>query len=168
MPLSMYQASVPVFLHGFANLSSILDKGLAFSGEQGVDPDALVQARLAEDMGPLSSQVQRASDTAKSCVARLAGVDIPSFEDKEATFPELQERIARTVAFLGTVSAEQIDGAEDKEVLLNTRAQSFAFKGQDFLLRHSLPNFFFHVTTAYGILRHTGAPLGKLDYLGHR
>jgi hypothetical protein len=164
----MYQASVPVFLHGFANLSAILDKGLAFADEQGVDPDALVQARLIEDMGPLSSQVQRASDTAKGCAARLAGIDMPSFEDNETTFPELQDRISRTVAFLQTVRPEQIDGSEERDVLLTAGKQSFAFKGQEFLLQHALPNFFFHVTTAYDILRHKGVPVGKRDYLGRR
>jgi uncharacterized protein len=167
MSITMYQASVPVFLRGFDNLSAILDKGLAFAGEQGVDPEALVQARLIGDMGPLASQVQRASDTAKSCAARLAGVDNPSFEDNEASFPELHDRISRTVAFLQSIRPEQIDGTEDKEILLNTRREAFTFTGQDFLLRHSLPNFFFHVTTAYDILRHKGVPLGKMDYLRH-
>ncbi|MGQ4272659.1 DUF1993 domain-containing protein [Terrihabitans sp. B22-R8] len=163
----MYQASVPVFVRTFGNLAKIMDRGVAHAEETGLDAVDLIEARLTESMGPLRSQVQWASDTAKSCAARLAGIEIPSYPDTETTFPELKARIAKTIAFLESIDPAQIDGSESREVLLNTRRQTFTFQGQDFLLRHSLPNFFFHVTTAYDILRHKGVPLSKNDYLGH-
>ena len=161
MPLSMYQASIPLFVRGFNNLSAVLQKGEAHP-----DAAALVEARLAPDMFTLAGQVQRASDTAKGCAARLAGIDNPSFADTETTFAQLQERIARTVAFLQGVKREQIDGSEDKPIVLKAGSTTLDFTGTSYLLGFVVPNFYFHVTTAYDILRHKGVGVGKLDYLG--
>jgi hypothetical protein len=162
----MYQTSVPVFLHAFANLSAILDKGAEFAISQKLDPAQLLEARLFEDMYPLPQQIQRASDSAKGCAARLAGIDAPKMEDNEKTFADLQARIAKTVEFLKSVKPAQIDGSETRDITLNAGKTTLQFKGADYLLRFALPNFFFHVTTAYDILRHKGVPLGKMDYLG--
>lgn len=167
MPLSMYEASIPVFTRSFGNLSMILAKGLAHAEAQKLDPAAMIEARLIADMDPLRTQIQRASDTAKGCAARLAGTESPKFEDNEKTFPELQARIEKTVAFLKTVKPEQIDGSEQRVITLNIGKQPVSFKGQNYLLNFALPNFFFHVTTAYDILRHNGVLIGKLDYLGN-
>lgn len=166
MSLSMYQASVPVFIHAFENLSKILDKGLALAVEKKIDPSVLVNARLAPDMLPLSKQIQIASDGAKGCGARLAGIEVPSYEDNETTFEELQARIAKTVAFLKTLKAEQIDGSEDKDIVLKIGGQDRTFKGQPYLLSFVLPNLYFHVSIAYAILRHNGVQIGKKDFLG--
>lgn len=167
MSISMYQASVPVFVRGLGNLAAILDKASAHAESKDIDPAALTAARLYPDMFPLARQVQIASDTAKGAAARLAGVDIPSFPDTEATFSELRERIAKTIAFLDGFDAAQFDGSEAREVILKTRTRGdLHFTGQNYLLQHALPNFFFHVTTAYDILRHNGVELGKADYLG--
>ncbi|WP_029043308.1 MULTISPECIES: DUF1993 domain-containing protein [Cupriavidus] len=166
MSLSMYEASIPVFLRAFGNLSAILDKGAAFAQAQGMDPSDLIQTRLVADMDPLPAQVQRASDSAKGCAARLAGIEMPSFADNEATFPELQERIARTVAFLKTIQPAQLEGSDTRIVELKLRPEPVKFDGKSYLLGFALPNFFFHVTTAYDILRHKGVPIGKRDYLG--
>lgn len=161
MPLSMYQASIPLLVRGLGNLSAVLEKGAAHP-----DAAALVEARLAPDMFTLAGQVQRASDTAKGCAARLAGIDNPSFADTETTFAQLQERIAETVAFLQGVKPEQIDGSEDKPIALKAGPTTLNFTGTSYLLGFVLPNFYFHVTTAYDILRHKGVGVGKLDYLG--
>jgi len=161
MPLSMYQASIPLLVRGLDNLSAVLKKGEAHP-----DAAALVEARLAPDMFTLAGQVQRASDTAKGCAARLAGIDNPSFADTETTFAQLQERIARTVAFLQGVKPEQIDGSEDKPIVLKAGPATLNFTGTSYLLGFVVPNFYFHVTTAYDILRHKGVGVGKLDYLG--
>ena len=161
MPLSMYQASIPLLVRGLDNLSAVLKKGEAHP-----DAAALVEARLAPDMFTLAGQVQRASDTAKGCAARLAGIDNPSFADTETTFAQLQERIARTVAFLQGVKREQIDGSEDKPIVLKAGPTTLNFTGTSYLLGFVVPNFYFHVTTAYDILRHKGVGVGKLDYLG--
>jgi hypothetical protein len=166
MSLSMYQAFVPPVVHQFSALSKILAKGEAFAGEKGIDPATLTEARLAEDMFPLARQVQVASDIIKGGVARLAGIDIPSFPDTETTFAELQERIARTIAFVESVSADRIDGSEQKTVTLKAGEQEFPFIGQDYLLQFVLPNFYFHITTAYALLRQAGVPIGKRDFLG--
>ncbi len=166
MSLSMYQASVPVFLRYLSNLSAILDKAAKFAEARKIDPSILVNARLAPDMFPLSRQIQIATDAAKGCSARLAGVEVPSFADTESTFPELQERIAKTVAFLKSLNAAQIDGSEQKQIHLKAGTRELDFKGQDYLLFFALPNLFFHITTAYDILRHNGLEIGKIDYLG--
>ncbi len=163
MTLSMYQASVPVFKRALTNLSHILTKG----EEHGGDKDALLKMCLAPDMYPLTRQVQIASDAAKSGAARLGGVDVPSFPDTETTFAELQARIARTIAFIETVPAAQIDGTEDKSIVMKfPLTGEVTFTGQFFLFGFILPNIFFHVTTTYAILRHAGVPLGKMDYIG--
>lgn len=167
MTLSMYQASVPVFLRAFDNLSTILDKGAAFAVAKKIDPSVLINARLAPDMFALARQVQIVSDTTKGCVARLAGIPIPSFTDTETTFPELKERIAKTAAFVKTVSAAQIDGSEGKPINMKVGpTMELSFTGQSYLLTFVLPNLFFHVTAVYAILRHNGVEVGKADYLG--
>ena len=166
MTISMYQASVPVFLRQFSALSAILDKGVAFAASTGMDESELIDTRLAPDMAALPKQIQIASDSAKGCVSRLAGVDAPSFSDDETTFPELQARIAKTVAYLNTFTPEQLDGTEAKQIELKFGANAITLDGQSFLLHFALPNFFFHVTTAYGILRHSGVAIGKMDFLG--
>ncbi len=166
MALSMYDVSVPAFIRALTNLSAILDKGAAHAQAQGMDAQELIQTRLVADMDPLSSQVQRASDSAKGCVARLAGIEIPSYPDNETTFPELQERIAKTVGFLKTIRPEQLDGSETRVVELKLRGGPVTFDGKSYLLGFVLPNFYFHVTTAYDILRHKGVQIGKMDYLG--
>lgn len=168
MSLSMYQASIPVFIRMLGNLSSILDKAAAHSETKKIDPMVLIKDRLAPDMLPFSFQVQTASDLAKGCAARLAGIDVPSFADTEATFPELKARIAKTVTFLQTVTAAQIDGTEERTIILKMRSGERKYQGQDYLLEFVLPNFYFHITTAYAILRHNGVELGKADFLGGR
>ncbi|KYG01842.1 DUF1993 domain-containing protein [Sorangium sp. So ce296] len=166
MAISMYQASVPVLVRGLNNLSAILKKAEAYAEAKKIEPRVLLDARLAPDMLPLTRQIQIASDSAKGCGARLAAVDVPKYEDNEASFDDLQARIAKTIAFLNTLKAEQIDGSEDREVTIPTRDQPMKFKGLPYLLGFVLPNFFFHVTTAYAILRHNGLDIGKMDYLG--
>lgn len=166
MTLSMYQASVPVFLRAFGNLTAILKKAAAHAEEKKIDPSALLQARLFPDMFPLARQVQIATDTAKGCAARLAGLEPPRYEDTEAGFAELLSRIEKTCTYVQSVTPEQIDGSEARPVSLKLRGQTVAFSGAAYLLNFALPNFFFHVTTAYDILRHNGVQLGKQDYLG--
>ena len=161
MSLSMYQVSIPVLVRGFDALSAVLKKGEAHP-----DAAALVEARLAPDMFTLAGQVQRATDTAKGCAARLAGIDNPSFPDTETTFAQLQERIAKTVEFVQGVKPEQIDGSEDKPISFKAGPAILNFTGASYLFTFVVPNFFFHVTTAYDILRHKGVQVGKMDYLG--
>ena len=168
MPLSMYQASLPVFIRALTNLSAILDKGAAFAEAKKIDPAILVNARLAADMFPLARQVQIATDVSKGAAARLAGVEVPSYEDKEATFPELKERIAKTIAFLKTLKPEQIDGTEEKPIQLKVGGQDLTFTGQNYLLHFAIPNVFFHETATYAILRENGVELGKRDFLGNQ
>lgn len=166
MSLSMYSASIPVLVRMLGNLSAILHKAEAYAAERKIEPSVLLNARLAPDMLPLVSQVQIASDNAKGCAARLAGLDIPSYADTESSFAELQARIAKTQAFLGSVTAAQVDGSEGKSITLNFPGMELKFSGQDYLLNFVLPNFYFHVTTAYAILRHNGLDIGKMDFLG--
>jgi hypothetical protein len=166
MTLSMHQASVPVFMRGLENLAAILAKGAAHAEAKKIDPAVFVSARLAPDMLALARQVQIASDAAKGCVARLAGVEVPSFADTETTFPELQARIAKTIDFVKGFTAAQIDGSEERTCILKTRNDEIKLRGQDYLFKLALPNFYFHVTTTYDILRHNGVELGKMDYLG--
>ena len=166
MSLSLYQASVPVFVRMFGNLSAILDKAAAYAEAAKIDPAVLLNARLAPDMHPLTRQIQIASDAAKGCVARLAGVEVPSFADTESSFAELQARIARTLEFVRSLTPGQIDSGEGREVVLRLPGAEMKFSGEDYLLHFVLPNFYFHLTTAYAILRHNGLDIGKMDYLG--
>jgi hypothetical protein len=166
MPLSMYQASIPVFVRALKVLASLLDKAQAHAQEAGLDPADLVNARLAPDMYPLSGQVQRASDASKLAVQRLSGVTAPRFEDVETTIPELQKRIADTIAYLDGVTEAQMEGAESRTVALSWGDYKPEFLGDAYLLTFALPNFYFHITTAYDILRHAGVKIGKLDFLG--
>jgi uncharacterized protein len=166
MPLSMYQASVPVFAHMLENLSKILEKGAAFAEARKIEPSVLINSRLAADMFPLSKQVQIATDMAQRGSARLAGVDFANMPDTETTFPELQERISKTLKFVKTLSASQIDGSEQRQIKITVGGNDMVFSGQDYLLNFVLPNLYFHITAAYLILRHNGVEVGKLDYLG--
>ncbi|MDE2023350.1 MAG: DUF1993 domain-containing protein [Gammaproteobacteria bacterium] len=166
MSLSMYQASVPVFIRALTNLSAILKKGDAYAQAKKVEPAVLVNARLFPDMFALVRQVQIASDTAKGCAARLAGQEPPSFADQEQTFAELYARLDKTIAFLKTLKPAQIDGSEERAIELKMRDRTLHTKGREYLLERALPNLFFHVTTAYGILRHNGVEVGKHDFLG--
>ncbi|MCC6471493.1 MAG: DUF1993 family protein [Alphaproteobacteria bacterium] len=166
MSLSMYQASVPVFLRMLGNLSTILDKAAKHAEAKKIDPSVFVTARLAPDMFALARQVQIATDAAKGCAARLAGVEVPSYADTEASIPELQARIAKTVDFIKSIKPAQIDGSEDRTVTVKMRGKDVSFKGQPYMLNVAMPNFYFHVTTTYDILRHNGVEVGKTDYLG--
>lgn len=166
MTISMYQAGVPTIIRALNNLAAILEKGQQHAEAKKIEPEALIGSRLYPDMFPLSKQVQIASDVSKGGMARLAQVDPPSFEDNEKTFPELIERCRKTVAFLQTLKAQQIDGAEARTVTWKTRTTERSMEGMPYLLNHVLPNVFFHVTTAYDILRHNGVELGKQDFLG--
>ena len=166
MSLTMYQASIPVFIRMLGNLSTILDKALAHAEAKKIDPAIFINARLTPDMFPLSRQVQIATDMVKGCAARLAGIEVPSYEDNETTFADLQARIAKTVAFLQSVSDGQINGSEERTVTLKLRDKEVNFIGQPYLLDFVLPNFYFHITATYAILRHNGVEIGKMDYLG--
>ena len=166
MTISMYQASVPVFVRMLKNLDAILDKGKAHAEARKIAANVLPASRLIADMFPLSRQVQIACDHAKGAVARLAGVDIPKHEDNEQTFEDLQARIAKTVAFVETFTAAQIDGSEERDIVYPTSNRGdLHFKGVDYLLGFALPNFYFHVVTAYDILRANGVDIGKRDFL---
>lgn len=166
MAISMYRASVPVFSRMLRHLAAILDKGYAYAQARRIEPAVLLQMRLYPDMFPLVRQVQIATDTAKGCAARLAGLDPPRYEDNEASFPELQARLEKTLAHLDGYAPAQIDGTETRTVTLKLRDRTLTFNGLDYLLHHALPNFYFHCATAYGILRHGGVELGKQDFLG--
>ena len=169
MTISMSSASVPIFRTMLTNLAYFLEKGSAHAEARKFDPQVLVNARLAPDMLPFSRQVQIACDAAKNGVARLSGVEAPKFEDNEATFDELRARIDKTLAWLATVPAEKLDGTEDKDITFPVgREATRTMKGEAYLKHYDLPNFFFHVTTAYAILRHNGVELGKADYLAGR
>ena len=162
MTVSLYDVAVPTYVRMLNNLSALLDKGEAHAG---ADVEALLETRLHEDMFPLKRQVQMASDSAKGGAARMAGVEPPKFEDTETTIAELKERIAKTIDFVESVDREAFDAGADKRIELKLPSRTLAWKGQDFLLQFSLPNFMVHVTTAYAILRHKGVPVGKQDYL---
>lgn len=163
---SMSEVSQHTFLQMLKALSANLDKAAAYAEARGIDASQLVNARLAPDMFPLSRQVQIATDHAKGATARLSGRDNPRYEDNEATFDELQARIAKTIAFVASVPKEEIDGSEEKEVTIMSGGKERKLDGQRYLLGNALPNFFFHVTTAYDILRHNGVEVGKRDFLG--
>jgi len=167
MKISMYQASVPRLANLLENLSRILDKAQAHADAGRIDVGAVMDYRLAPDMYPFSKQVQIACDKARSVVARLARVEVPYYEDDERTFAELKERIARTVEFIRSVPADRIDGTEDDEIVLPVTGKETRYKGMQLLLGHSMPNVYFHATTAYNILRQNGVPIGKRDFLGN-
>ena len=166
MNISMYTASVPYFVRMLGNLKAVLEKGAAHAAAKKFDAMVLFNGRLAPDMLPLVRQVQIASDNAKGCAARLAGIDPPEFEDNEVAYAQLIERIDKTIAFLKTLSRDQIVGSESRDIVLKFPNSTYNFKGQDYLMFFAIPNFTFHVVTAYAILRHNGVELGKSDYLG--
>ena len=166
MPISMYQASVPLLMHSLSNLVAILEKGAAHAEAQKIEPAVLINSRLYPDMFPLGRQVQIASDIARRGAARLAGLVAPSVEDKEVTFPELIARLQQTITYLETLPAEQIDGSEARSISLPIGEDTMVFEGLSYLQYFVLPNVYFHVTTAYDILRHHGVALGKRDFLG--
>jgi len=163
----MYLASVPVFNQMLGSMKHLLTKAQAHATERKIEPDALLQARLFPDMFPLVRQVQIACDFAKSVPARLAGIDVPSYEDNERTFDDLQARIDKTLAFAASVDASKFEGSEDRDIVLRPGTpRERRFKGQAYLLSYGLPQFFFHVTTTYALLRHNGIEIGKKDYMG--
>jgi hypothetical protein len=166
MSVSMYRASVPVFIRGLDVLVSLINKAEAHAKEKGLSDTDVSAARLIDDMLPFSSQIQRASDTSKLSVVRLSGVNAPSFDDTETTFAELRERIEKTLAYLKNVDAAMFEGSETRVVTLKQRGFEPKFSGEDYLFLFALPNFYFHIVTAYDILRHLGVPVGKLDFLG--
>jgi hypothetical protein len=162
----MYQVSVPAFLQMLNSLSAILDKAEAYAAEHKIDPAVLLGWRLAPDMFALARQVQITTDHAKGCCARLAGVEVPKYPDDETTFADLRSRIARTLDFVQGFEPSDIDGSEDRNITLTAGTRELRFKGQQYLVSFALPNFYFHATTAYAILRHCGVPIGKRDFLG--
>ncbi len=166
MPLTMYAASASRFVHMLNNLSALLDKAQAHVDAKKLDPATLTTFRLFPDMFPLSRQIQVTCDVAKGAVARLAGVEVPKHEDTEQTIAELKARIAKTIAFINTIKPEQVDGAADKDITLKLGKQDYTFKGMQYLLNYAHPNFYFHATTAYNILRHNGVELNKKDFNG--
>jgi hypothetical protein len=166
MALSMYDASVPVFVRTLRNLDRVLAKGEAYARERGAEPDTLLQSRLIFDMLPLVRQVQIAPDMATRGASRLAGVEPRSVEDNETTFEQLHARIASAVAHLGEFTPQQFEGSETRTVSFKSRRGELTFNGSDYLQTFVLPNLFFHTTTAYNQLRQAGAAIGKADYLG--
>ena len=164
--ISMYEASIPVFIHTLTSLKNILQKGIASAEARKFDPNILAASRLFPDMFPLSRQVQIATDAAKGAGARLAGIEPPKFEDTETTLSELVARVEKTIDFLKSLKREQIDGSEERAIQLKTPRGDLNFKGLGFLRHWALPNFFFHVTTTYNLLRHAGVDIGKIDFLG--
>jgi hypothetical protein len=166
MTISMFQASVPVFIRALNNLAGILEKGVAHANARKIDEAVLLNSRLFPDMFPLVRQVQIATDTARSGAARLAGAEFPTYEDSETTFAALTTRIQNTVKYLETLQPTQIDGSEDKTISWQSRSSTKSMQGQPYLFNHLLPNVHFHVTTAYNILRHNGIEVGKKDFLG--
>jgi len=165
MSITPYDLSIPAFQRGFTALTRLLDKAEAFAEEKKIMPEVLVNARLAPDMLSLAGQIQRMSDTAKGAAARLSGTDAPSFPDNETTLADLRVRIANTVSYLATVPESAFEGAAERTVVLKTRSRETTYTGKDYLLAFALPNFYFHLTTAYAILRHNGVSVSKLDYL---
>ena len=166
MQISMYSASVPRLINGLTNLSHILGKAQAHAKTKKIDPIVFANMRIYPDMLPLSRQVQIACDVSKGLVARLAGLEIPAHEDSEKDLKDLQARIAKTIAFIETVKPEQIDGTEDKDIVVKRGDKETHYKGMQFLLGHCLPNLHFHTTTTYSMLRASGVEIGKSDYLG--
>jgi uncharacterized protein len=166
MSLSMYQASAPVFVTMLNNLAAILEKAEAHAKERNIEEGILLTWRFAPDMFPLTRQVQIATDFAKGTTARLAGVDVPKYADDEASFAGLRQRIAKTLTFVEAFRPADIDGSESRDITLTAGSRELHFKGQPYLLHFALPNFYFHVTTAYDLLRACGVQIGKMDYIG--
>ena len=166
MTISMFQASVPAFVRGLTNLSAILDKAAADAEARKIDPAVLISSRLAPDMFPLARQIMIAADFAKGPVARLAGVEVPKYEDNETTIAEFKARIDKTIAFVKSFSPSQIDGSEEKDINITIAGNPMTFKGLPYLVDFVLPNFYFHLACAYAILRHNGVPIGKRDFIG--
>ena len=166
MSLSLYDVSIPALTLGLTNLAAILDKGAAHAEAKKVDPKVLADSRIIADMFPLKRQVQIACDTAKGAAARLAGVAIPKHEDTENTFEELKARIAKTLAFVGSVQPDQVNAAASREIVLEFPRITLKFTGPDYVSKYVFPNFYFHLTTAYAILRKNGVDVGKSDFLG--
>ncbi len=166
MSVSMYQTSVPVMQRLMTNLIGILDKAEAHAKAKKIDEEVFVNSRLAPDMFPLKRQVQIASDMAKGAVARLAGVDIPKWEDNETSFADLKARLQKSIDYVGTFKPAQIDGSESKDISLTIGGQPKTLKGHQYLMTHAYPHFNFHITTAYNILRHNGVEVGKGDFVG--
>lgn len=166
MAVSMYDISVAAFSRTLENLSGILDKAIAYAAAKKFDGKILVDARLFPDMFPLSSQVRIACDFAKGCSGRLAGVEVPKHEDNESTLEELQARIAKTLDFLGTIKPQQLQGSDERTITHEMRVQTLKMPGLQYLSGFALPNFYFHATTAYALLRHNGLELGKRDFIG--
>lgn len=166
MSQQMYKASAAVFTHNLKNLAAVLKAAAKDARARGIDPSVLLNSRLAPDMFPLIKQVQIAADNAKGCCARLAGVDVPVFEDNETTFADLDKRIKQTLAFIRSLKAAQFAGSESREVVMKMSIGTLAFNGTDYLNGWALPNFYFHYSAAYNILRHNGVSLGKRDFLG--
>ena len=165
--ISMYQASVPRFVNILNNLSGILDKAQAHVDAKKLTDASLTAFRLYPDMLPMTTQVQIACDAAKGVVARLAGVEIPAFSDDEKTLADLKARVSKTMAFIQTITPAQIDGTEDKDIVIKRGEKETHYKGMQFLMGHAIPNFYFHIATAYNILRHNGVEIGKRDFLGN-
>ena len=169
MAISMYAASVPVFKRMLGSLDAILARAEEHAAQRGYEPEVLLQARLFPDMFPLVRQVQIAADFAKSVPARLSGTEMPVYADTEQTFAELHERLARTIAFIDTLAEADFAGSEERQIVLRPGTpKERRFAGVDYLLHYGLPQFYFHVTTAYALLRHNGVEIGKLDYMGAR
>lgn len=168
MQISMYQLSIPVFIHNLENLSNIINKASEHAKNKTIDESIFINARLSPDMFAFSRQVQIACDTVNTGIARLAEVEIPSHPDTETTFLQLQERISNTISFLQSIKPEQIDNKEDLKISYIQRKKERNFIGQPYLLNYVLPNLYFHITTAYAILRHNGVEIGKRDYLGNK
>ena len=166
MSLSIYDVSIPILMKYLKNLSSILDKAARYAETKKFDSTILVNARLAPDMFPLSRQVQIACDIAKGCAARLAGATVPSYNDDESTIAELQTRISKTLSFIESINAADINEGANREIILKVGSKELFFKGDTYLTVFVLPNFYFHVSTTYAILRHNGLEIGKSDYLG--
>ena len=166
MSLTMHSASVPIFVRQLGNLVAWLDKAEAHAAAKKFEPAVLLAARLAPDMLPFPQQIQIACDAAKFCVSRLAGIDAPAFADDEKTLDELRQRVRKTIDYLQSVPAAQIDGSDAREISVPRRAGALTMTGETYLKHYVLPNFFFHVTTTYALLRHNGVELGKTDYLG--
>ncbi len=166
MTISMYAASAPVFVQGLKGLSIVLDKAEAYAAARKIDESVLLQARIYPDMFPFVRQCQIVTDNAKAAVAHLAGQTPPSYENTETSFAALKARVAQTIAYVESIKPEQIDGSEDREVVLKFPSGAVTYKGEFYLLHHVLPNFFFHVTTAYNLVRQLGVEVGKGNYLG--
>ena len=166
--LSIYDATIPPLKRALSNLAAILKKGEEYADAKKVEHQVLLNSRLFVDMYPLTRQVQIATDMSKGAGARLAAVEIPKYEDNETSFAELQARIAKTIAFLDAIKPEQLAGAETRQITVTIRKTDLKFSGQDYLLKWVLPNVYFHITTAYNILRHNGVELAKQDFLGPR